>query len=150
MRGFAPAMLLLLAACGGAGVKADDVRDPVAQNVAEAAANGTPAAVAAAIDCSNKPDFVPVYAGGQVTTCVSGPDGTARGHVSGTIVYESDADPRRILAWSREQANASGLAQRAATETLYSAGEERARSVMILVEPYQGRTRVTVNWGRAA
>jgi hypothetical protein len=140
-----PALLLLLAGCGG--VKSDDVRDPVAQNVAEAAANGAPAAQAAAMDCGNRPDFVPIYTGGEVTTCVSGPDGTRRGHVSGNIVYLTDADPGRVLAWSRERANAAGLGQRLSTPASYSAGEEGERSVTIRVEPYRDRTRVTVAWG---
>ena len=143
-----PALLLPLtvAACGSGGVKADDVSDPVAQNVAEAAAGGTSARIAAATDCGNKPAFVPVYAGGEITTCVSSPDGQPR-HVSGSIVYLTDATPDQAIAWSRAQANASGLVQRLSTPTRYSAGEEGKRSLMILAEPYADRTRVTVNWG---
>jgi hypothetical protein len=139
---------LLLAGCGGTGVSSDTTNDIVAQNVVEATANGTPARVAAAVDCNNKPDFVPVYAGAEVTACISGPDGVNKRHVSGTIVYLTDADARTVLGWSREQANASGLAPRQASGTRYSAGEEGQRSLMVLVEPYQGRTRVTVNWGK--
>lgn len=115
--------------------------------MAAAAAEGTPAAVAAATDCSNKPDFVPVYRDAQVTTCVSSADGQPR-HVSGTIVYLAKARPAEVLGWSRAQANASGLGQRLSTPTMYSAGEESKRSLMIVVEPMNGGTRATVNWGR--
>lgn len=137
---------LLLAACGG-GVSSDTTSDPTGQNVAAAAANGTSAAITAAADCSNKPDFVPVYEGARITTCVSSADGTPR-HVSGTIVYLVKAQPAEVLGWSRAQANASGLGQRLSTATMYSAGEESKRSLMIMVEPMDGGTRATVNWGR--
>jgi hypothetical protein len=136
---------LLLAACGG-GVSSETTSDPTGQNVAAAAAEGKPAAITAAADCSNKPDFVPVYANAQITTCVSGPDGTPR-HVSGSIVYLVEEEPAKVLGWSREQANASGLGQRLLTETKYSAGEDGQRSLMVVVEPMNGGTRVTVNWG---
>jgi hypothetical protein len=136
---------LLLAACGG-GASTTTTNDPTGQNVAAAAANGAPAAVTAAADCSNKPDFVPVYAGAQITTCVSSADGTPR-HVSGTIVYLVKEDPAKVLGWSRAQANASGLGQRLSTATQYSAGEATRRSLMIIVEPMNGGTRATVNWG---
>ncbi|HVJ03544.1 MAG TPA: hypothetical protein VM662_15295 [Sphingomonas sp.] len=138
---------LLLGACGGNGVSSDNVSDPVAQNVVEAAAKGKSAAVAAAIDCSNKPDFVPVYRDARITTCVAGEDGRGPRHVSGSIVYLTGAAPREVLGWSRAQANASGLAQRLATDKSYSAGEESQRSLMIVVEPVAEGTRVTVNWG---
>lgn len=138
------APLLLTAACDG--VSSDTTRDPVARNVAAAAAEGTPAAVTVATDCSSKPDFVPVYRDAQVTTCVSSADGLPR-HVSGTIVYLTRARPAEVLGWSRAQANASGLGQRLSTPTTYSAGEESKRSLMIVVEPMNGGTRATVNWG---
>jgi len=137
--------LLVLGACGG-GVSTETTSDPTGQNVAAAAAEGKPAAVTAAADCSNKPDFVPVYAGAQITTCVSGPDGTPD-HVSGSIVYQVKETPDKVLGWSRAQANASGLGQRLLTPTKYSAGEDGQRSLMIVVEPMGGGTRVTVNWG---
>lgn len=137
---------LLLAACGG-GVSSDTTSDPTGQNVAAAAANGTSAAITAAADCSNRPDFVPVYEGARITTCVSSGDGTPR-HVSGTIVYLVKAQPAEVLGWSRAQANASGLGQRLSTATMYSAGEESKRSLMVMVEPMDGGTRATVNWGR--
>lgn len=141
------ATALVLGACGGGGIASDTTNDPVAQNVVEAAAKGKSAAVAAAVDCSNKPDFVPIYAGGEVTTCVASEDGRGARHVSGSIVYLTDASPREVLGWSRAQANASGLAQRLSTDKSYSAGEESQRSLMVVAEPFEGRTRVTVNWG---
>lgn len=137
---------LLLTACGG-GVSSETTGDPTGQNVAAAAANGTPAAITAAADCSNKPDFVPIYEGARITTCVSSADGTPR-HVSGSIVYLVKEDPAKVLGWSRAQANASGLGQRLSTATMYSAGEATRRSLMIIVEPMNGGTRATVNWGR--
>jgi hypothetical protein len=146
MRRAALTSLLVLSACGGGGVSSETTSDPVAQNVVEKAANGTPAAVAAAVDCGNKPDFVPIYAHAEVTTCVASPDGMGR-HVSGSIVYQVEAQPAEVLGWSRAQANASGLSQRLATADTYSAGEADKRSLMIRVEPMNGGTRATVNWG---
>jgi hypothetical protein len=138
--------LTLLAACGQ---RAPDAPGPVGENVAAAAAEGVPANIAAAVDCGNRPDFVPVYHDARITTCIAGPDGLDR-HVSGTIVYETDAEPRVVLGWSRAQSDASGLRYRAATERSYSAGEARARSLMVVVDTINGRTRVTLNWGRRA
>ncbi len=136
---------LLLAACGGSPKTTDD---PFGQNVAMAAAEGKPAALTAATDCGQAPpDFVPLYADAKITSCVSGPDGQ-KDHVSGTIVYLTNAKPAEVLGWSRGQANASGLGQRRATDKMYSAGEERRRSVMVVVDAVDGRTRVTVNWGK--
>jgi hypothetical protein len=145
MRYLLLAATLLTSGCGG-GVSSDTTSDPTGQNVAEAASKGTSAAIAAAIDCSNKPDFVPIHEGAQITTCVSSADGTPR-HVSGTIVYLVKAEPDAVLGWSRGQANASGLGQRLSTATQYSAGEASQRSLMIVVEPMNGGTRATVNWG---
>jgi hypothetical protein len=31
---------------------------------------------------------------------------------------------------------------------MYSAGEERRRSIMVVVDTFNGQTRVTVNWGK--
>ena len=137
----------LLSACGSGGPDAATTNDPAAQNVALAAAEGTPAAVTAAIECKAKPDFVPVYGDATVTSCTSGA-GVQPGHESGTIVYTTSADPKTVLGWSRAQANASGLGQRALSETMYSAGEASKRSLMVLVAPEGAGAKVTVNWGR--
>ena len=147
MRYFALCPALLLAACGGGEPVNDITNDPVALNVIEATSQGKSAAVAAATDCGNLPDFIPVYAGAQVTTCVSGPDGRSPRHVSGSVVYLTDATPSQVLAWSRTHANASGLAHGASSEKTMAAGEQAKRSVTVLAEPFEGRTRVTVNWG---
>lgn len=145
MRHMVLAAGLLVAACGGSPKTTDD---PVGQNVAAAAAEGKPAALTAATDCGQAPpNFVPLYADAKITTCVSGPDGQ-KDHVSGTIVYVTKAKPAEVLGWSRGQANASGLAQRMATDKMYSAGEERRRSIMVVVDTIDGQTRVTVNWGK--
>lgn len=145
MRNMVLAAGLLVAACGGSPKTTDD---PVGQNVAAAAAEGKPAALTAATDCGQAPpDFVPLYTNAKIISCVSGPDGQ-QDHVSGTIVYVTNAKPAEVLGWSRGQANASGLAQRLATDRKYSAGEERKRSVMVVVDTIGGQTRVTVNWGK--
>lgn len=144
-RGGAVLGLVLLAGCGR-GERSTD--DPVGQNVAAAAAEGMPANIAAAVDCGNRPDFVPVYAGADITSCIAAPDGTAPGHVSGTLVYETDAEPRRVLGWSRAQANASGLRYVRETDNSYTAGDTGKRRVMIVVGRHGGRTRVSINWER--
>ena len=137
------AMALFAGACGGESKTTDD---PVGQNVAAAAAEGKSAAIAAAIDCNNLPEFVKVHPGGQVTKCFSGADGTPR-HVSGSVVYEVAAQPEDVLGWSRAQADASGLAHRSSSAGKYEAGEEGKRTLMIVVDPIQGGTRATLNWG---
>ncbi|UYY57379.1 hypothetical protein [Sphingomonas sp. S2-65] len=141
---------LLLAACSGEGdgtgnATVATTNDPTAQNVAEAAANGTPAAVAAATDCSNKPDFVPIYREAQVTSCISGPDGEPR-HVSGSIVYTTHTSPNDIRAWSLDQAKAAGFIDAAVQGDKLTTGVSEGRKLMIVSEAYNGATRVTVNW----
>jgi hypothetical protein len=147
MRLAAIGLAALLSACGGSGPDTATTNDPAAQNVAAAAAEGTPAVVAAATECKAKPDFVPVYGDATITLCTSGA-GVQPGHESGTIVYTTSARPRTALGWSREQANASGLGQRMLTETMYSAGEASKRSLTVIVEPEGSGAKVTVNWGR--
>lgn len=144
MRFAALGLTMLLAACGGA--KTSGTGDPAARNVAVAGAVGAPVTETAAVECTQKPDFVPVYREARIATCTS--TGKARGPQSGTIVYTTAAAPNIALAWSRAQANASGLGQRSSSETMYSAGEAIKRSIMIVVEPQGSGTRVTVNWGR--
>lgn len=144
----APLLLVLaLAGCGQGGAGADTTGDPVARNVVEAAAAGTPAALAAAVDCGNRPDFVPIYEDAEITTCISAPDGQAR-HVSGNIVYMTAATPAQVLGWSRAQANAAGLAPRETGAAMYAAGEEARRNLVVRVEPVGGHTRVNLVWGR--
>ncbi|MBX3563001.1 MAG: hypothetical protein KF730_00345 [Sphingomonas sp.] len=145
MRFAALGLTMLLAACGG-GAKTSGTSDPAAQNVAAAAAEGTPANQTAAVECGKKPDFVPVYGDAKITICTS--DGGEGGQQSGTIIYTTAAAPNVALAWSREQANASGLGQRLLTDKMYSAGETTKRSLMVLVEPEGSGTRVTINWGK--
>ena len=149
MRYWPLGLALVLGACGGgdgsgnAGVVTTD--DPAAQNVVEATANGTPAAVAAATDCSNRPSFVPVYREAQITSCVSGPDGQTR-HVSGSIVYTTHTSPGDVLAWSLNQARAASFPDAALQGNKLVTGTQQGRTLMIVSEPYNGATRVTVNW----
>lgn len=140
-------MVATLAACERGEHTTDD---PVAQNVAAAAAAGVPANVAAAMDCGNVPDFVPVYANATVLSCTAGPDGLAGRHVSGNLVYETDAAPQTVLGWSRAQANASGLKFGRGTDFSYMAGEESGRSLHVVVDRHLGRSRVSIAWGQKA
>lgn len=139
--------LLVLAACGR-GERSTD--DPAGQNVAAAAASGMPANVAAAIDCSNTPSFVPVYAGATIQSCTAAPDGLDGRHVSGNLVYQTDAPEKTVLGWSRAQANASGLKFARETAFSYEAGEEGERSLRIVVDSHLGRTRASISWGQKA
>lgn len=136
--------LFALAACGR-GERTTD--DPVGQNVAAAAASGVSANVAAAVDCGNIPDFVPVHAGATILSCTAAPDGLEGRHVSGNLVYETDAPAKAVLGWSRAQANASGLKYRHETAFSYEGGEETARSLRVAVDEHRGRTRVSISWG---
>ena len=145
MRRAAFGLAALLSACGG-GTGTATTSDPAGQNVAMAAAEGTPAVVTAAAECKAKPDFVPVYGDATVILCTSGP--AQPDQESGTIVYTTSATPRTVLGWSRAQANASGLGQRMLNETMYSAGEANERSLMVMVAPEGDGAKVTVNWGR--
>ena len=145
MRLAAIGLAALLSACGGADTATTN--DPAAQNVAMAAAEGTPAVVASAAECKAKPDFVPIYGDATIILCTSGA-GVQTHHESGTIVYTTSANPKTVLGWSREQANASGLGQRMLTSAMYSAGEEVKRSIVVMVEPEGSGAKVTVNWGR--
>lgn len=140
-------MIAALAACGRG---EQTTTDAVGQNVAAAAAAGIPANVAAAMDCSNVPDFVPVYANATILSCTAGPDGLPGRHVSGNLVYATDASEKEVLGWSRAQANASGLKFRRATAFSYMAGEESQRSLQVVVDRHLGRTRVSIAWGRKA
>lgn len=144
MRLAALGLTMLLAACGG-GTKTVGTSDAGGQNVAAAAATGTPANQTASVECGKKPDFVPVYADAQISVCTT--EGSPGSQQSGTIIYTTAAAPNVALGWSREQANASGLGQRMLSETMYSAGETTKRSIMVLVEAEGTGTRVTVNWG---
>jgi hypothetical protein len=146
MRFAVPGLAALLAACGGAADVAN-TNDIAGQNVAAAAAEGTPAAQTASAECDRKPDFAPVYGDARISLCTSAP-GAQPDHESGTIIYTTAADPRTVLGWSRAQANASGLGQRLSTDTMYSAGETAERSIVVMVEPEGSGAKVTVNWGR--
>ncbi|WP_333573499.1 hypothetical protein [Sphingomonas sp.] len=144
------AMLTALALVAACGRGERSTEDPVGQNVAAAAAAGVPANVAAAVDCSNKPDFVPVYANATILSCTAAPDGLEGRHVSGNLVYETDAPVKQVLGWSRGQANASGLKYRHETGFSYEAGEEAERSLRVVAESHLGRTRVSISWGQKA
>ncbi|RYY41966.1 MAG: hypothetical protein EOP59_11100 [Sphingomonadales bacterium] len=138
MRIAAIGLTVTLAACGGG------VDVPQTENMA---AQGIPAARTAAVECGTKPDFVPVYGDAEIGLCTAGA-GPQPGHESGTIVYTTAAEPRIVLGWSREQANAAGLGQRLSTETLYSAGEAAQRNLTVEVVPDSVGAKVTVKWGR--
>ena len=98
-------------------------------------------------DCSNLPDFVPLYADARVETCVSGPAGEPR-RESGTVVYTTGATPDAIIAWYKDKAALDGLVPALSTATLFSARDGSKRSMMAMVETVRGATKVTLNWGR--
>ncbi len=129
---------LALAGCGG---------QPPATNQASHD-SGSSAGIASAVDCSGKPDFVPVYADAKISTCTQG-DVAATGRTSGTILYTSAAAPTTVLSWSKEQALRAGLALKLEDGMSISAmqGDERTLKVMAMAQG-AGST-VTVNWGQA-
>lgn len=141
------ALALLAAGCGGGGPASDSIDDPVAINVISATAEGTPAALAAALDCGNLPDFVPVPDGANVTRCTAGPDGRGARHVSGNTAYTVDAPPEAVIADARARAEAAGLAPGESSLRMFSAGEEAGRSLRVVVTPRDGGSYVVVTWG---
>ncbi|MDH4746329.1 hypothetical protein OMP43_20070 [Sphingomonas sp. CBMAI 2297] len=141
MRGAVTGLALLAAACGGPRT----TNDPAAQNVIEATSKGVPAKVAAGT-CNDKPDFVPVYKEAKIISCTSG-DVAATGKRSGTVIYTDFAAPPAILAWSKEQAIASGLTPGIEDRKSFSAADGDRRTLRVMAEPGTAVTNVTVNWG---
>ncbi len=141
MRGAVIGLAFLLAACGGP--KTTD--DPAAQNVIDAASKGTSAAVAAGT-CASKPDFVPIYKEAKIVSCTSG-DVAVTGKRSGTVIYTDFASPSTILAWSKQQAMAQGMALSIEDGRSFSAAQGDARTLRVTAESGTARTNVTVNWG---
>ncbi len=107
----------------------------------------TAASTDAPVDCTRLPDFVPLYAGARVETCVSGPASEPR-RESGTVVYTTDARAEEVMAWYKDKATGDGLVTALSTETLFSARDGSRRTVMAMVETVRGTTKVTLNWGR--
>lgn len=101
----------------------------------------------APIDCRKLPDFVPLYAGARVETCVSGPASEPR-RESGTVVYMTGAAPEVVMAWYKDKATGDGLVPSLSTATLFAARDGSSRVMMAMVETVRGATRVTLNWGR--
>jgi hypothetical protein len=135
----------LLAACGGGGT-------PAAGNAAAGtSADATPGSVAeltggvqGSNDCSKNPDFAPIYAGGTIKVCSSAHfDATAK--TSGSTSYTTPAAPAAVLAWSRDQATRNGLAERMATDKMFSAARA-GKLLMVMALPEGSGSRVTVNW----
>lgn len=139
-------MGLLAAGCGGPSVTVttgDGTKVTTSANGSVSVATGNDSAVTAA--CADKPEFVPLYAGAKLTTCVSNKV-AATGRVSGTAVYTSDAAPGIVLAWSKDQAVKAGLEPRIGTDTMFSATQgDRTLAVMAAAEG--SGSQVTVNWG---
>jgi hypothetical protein len=150
MRGTILLTGLLLAACGGAPsatvTTADGTTVTASGNgsVSVKAGNGT--ADAGTMACTSKPDFVPLYADAKLVTCASGATG-AKGRGSGTAIYTTAATPAQILAWSKEQAEKAGLAQKLLTDMTYTAAEGDKRTLSVMAMAQGGGTQVTVNWG---
>lgn len=128
---------MLLAGCG---------QPPATNQTAHDSSSS--AGIARQADCSARPDFVPLYADAQVTSCAQS-DVAATGRRSGTILYTSAAAPTTILTWSREQGLRSGLALRLEDGMSISMGEGDARTLRVMAMARGKGSTVTVNWGAA-
>jgi hypothetical protein len=144
----------LLAGCGGSPstTSATTTASSSSENGSAGASVGSVAAVTGGVegsnDCSKKPDFAPVYAGGTIRVCSSAHFDAAN-RTSGTVSYTTAAAPAAVLAWSKEQAAKAGLAERLSTDKMFSAGEGARRTLMVMALPDGSGSRVTVNWGKA-
>ncbi|MDF7774247.1 hypothetical protein P1X14_03210 [Sphingomonas sp. AOB5] len=130
-----------LSACGAkpAGDKRDDTFETKAAEVLSA--NGSN-------DCAKNPDFAPIYTDAKINVCSSA-HFDATGKDAGTVSYSSAAAPAVILAWSKEHATKSGLAERISNDKMFSAGEGNKRTIMVMALPEGSGSKVTVNWGKA-
>ena len=136
----------LLAACDGGGVPSGG---NAATGSSADAKPGLGADLAGGVqgsnDCSKKPDFAPVYAGATIRVCSSA-HFDATGKDAGTVAYGTTAAPAEVLAWSRSEATKSGLAERLATDKMFSAGRA-GKTLMVMALPEGSGSKVTVNWG---
>lgn len=136
----------LLVACDGSGTP--PAGNAVAGNGADATL-GSVAALTGGVegsnDCSRNPDFVPIYAGGTIRVCSSA-HFDATGKDAGTVAYGTSAAPAEVLAWSRDRATRAGLAERMATDKMFSAGRAD-KTLMVMALPEGSGSKVTVNWG---
>ncbi|MES2442683.1 MAG: hypothetical protein V4574_07615 [Pseudomonadota bacterium] len=144
----------LLAGCGGASTTATSTSTSTTTTTANTtdATATTVAALTGGVegsnDCGKNPDFAPIYAGGAITTCSSAHfDATHK--TSGSVSYTTPTAPAAVLAWSKEQAAASGLSQRLANPTMISFGEGAKRSLVVIALAEGAGSRVTVNWTKA-
>ena len=136
----------LLAACDGGGEPS--AGNATAGNSADATL-GSGSALAGGVegsnDCSKKPDFAPIYAGAAIRVCSSA-HFDATGKDAGTVAYGTSAAPATVLAWSRAEATRAGLAERMATDKMFSAGRAD-KTLMVMALPEGSGSKVTVNWG---
>lgn len=139
-------LMAALAACDGGGAPsggtaaAGNGADVAPGSVAELTGG-----VQGSNDCSKKPDFAPVYAGATIRVCSSA-HFDATGKDAGTVSYGTSAAPAEVLAWSRSEATRSGLAERLATDKMFSAGRA-GKTLMVMALPEGSGSKVTVNWG---
>lgn len=143
MRSAVIGLALLAGACGGP----KTTSDPAAQNVIDATSKGVSASVAAGT-CNDKPDFVPVYKEAKIISCASG-DVAVTGKRSGTVIYTDFGSPEAILAWSKQQAAASGLSLHLEDGKSFTASAGDKRTLRVSAEAGTAVTNVTVNWGLA-
>lgn len=130
----------LLSACGGKQA-ADNTVSATETRVAEIlSANGSN-------DCKKNPDFAPVYTDAKISVCSSA-HFDATGKDAGTVSYSTAAAPATVLAWSKEHATKSGLAERISNDKMFSAGEGQKRTIMVMALPDGSGSKVTVNWGK--
>lgn len=144
----------LLAGCGGQGssttVTHDGSKTTVTSDGSKVTVESNGAKLTtgtgAGIECANKPDFAPVYAGSTILTCVSG--GTQDGkRESGSVFYSNPAAAAAILAWSKAEVVKAGFEPRLETQQMFSATNGDQRSIMVMVNPKDSGTEVSVSWG---
>ena len=137
---------VMLSACGG--------ETPVPeQQAAQAPESSLAAASPSDLDpanCDKRPDFVLLPADAKVVSCAFGKGPSPR-RESGTVIFLTASAPAAVTDWYRAQAK--GLEMQDAVvasvpSPLYSAKDGTRRNFMVIPEPAEGRTRVTLNWGR--
>ena len=143
MRKIVPVMTLALAlsACSGS-----------EETPKAAASSEAPPPRYKGLKCSGYPDFVALPPDATVGTCNNG-DSSAR-RIAGTIVFQTEMAPKDAIAFYKDLAKKSGLADGISSSTtdsqLYSANDTVAkRSIQVTTERMAaGETQVTVEWGK--
>lgn len=161
----AAATAVLLAGCGKKEDKADEASTPatagsgafetrpaVTVNPADGPrvdAAEVAATVAKPGESLHAPEFAPLYAGGKLTSQVTG---LSKGDTdSGTYVYTADATPEAVTAFYKAKAEAAGLKtsmdnDMGAARMFAATDEATDRGVQVIASTAQGKTNVQVMW----